>query len=294
MSRRVATSLAASVVALGLAMCSEVPAASPAEPRAAGRAAGVVLRVGTYNILAGVGTRAFRHAVHALLPRADVVGLQEVNSHAKEAVMRSMHASGWRYYRPKRRQSPVMWRYGRLRLVHARSVRIARGRHIGDEVPSQGSYVLPQYVTVVRLRSVQTGARISVVNVHLFPGAVSAGRRIPGRPVVWKLYVTEVANLAKVTRAERRWGRVFVLGDFNVGFVADQKHHDRHLPYATFKRMGMVSMWASGHPRKSGTRGTALLDQVYAAQRARHPRVAFAIRYSDHRPALANYGIARP
>jgi hypothetical protein len=52
-------------------------------------------------------------------------------------------------------------------------------------------------------------------------------------------------------------------------------------------------MWATEHPGGRGTHNDALIDQVYSRSKARSAKVLFPLgRYSDHRPAVATYGLS--
>ena len=266
------------------------------------RAADVVpVAVGTYNIRAGVSPETFASAVAAFSPRVSVAGLQEVSSKAKEAVLASL--VGFDYYRPARyfgEQQPVLWRssdfaFDPTRWDSARSVQIADRTYIGNELASRSTSIKAQYATVVRLTHRATGQRISVINVHLVPGAVVNGQPYPGRPRLFDLFVTEVANVITLTKTERdTWGRPFVLGDFNVGWVADERHRTRRLPFRKFTKISMPSMWATERPASRGTHSKSLIDQVYTTGRATRARVQFDIGQSDHWPAIAEYAFAPP
>ncbi|MGH3510091.1 MAG: endonuclease/exonuclease/phosphatase family protein [Nocardioidaceae bacterium] len=270
-----------------LATALLAPVAWSAAPSSA---ASSTMALGTYNIRAGVSTGTFRSAVTALIGRVQVAGLQEVNSHAKESVLGSL--SGWSYFRSPYQhgeQTPVIWNTGVFKFLSARSPRLSKATYVGHELPGRNGHLPPYYATVVRLMYLPTGQRISIVNVHLVPGAIQGGVPIRGRAKVLRLYLLEVAHLAEVTKAERTLGPVYVLGDFNVGWKADMKHHHPGWPYRTFKALGMRSMWATERPAKRGTHSTSLIDQVFARAAASTATVAFAIKYSDHFPAIAHY-----
>jgi endonuclease/exonuclease/phosphatase (EEP) superfamily protein YafD len=274
-----------------------------ANPAAAGASAAqnvalavdpVPLRVGTYNIRAGVSTLTFSTALGSFLPRADLIGLQEVSSKEKEAFLAAQELNGWAYHRGERYfdgQTPVMWDARRFEFVSARPERLTRAFEVGNEVPGKSGSYPAQYLTVVRLRDLLTERLVSVVNVHLLPGAVRAGRRWEGRPRLFERYVHEVERMAAVVKDERRWGTTFVLGDFNVGWVADERRRKPRLPFATFRRMGFKSMWATERPARIGTHNDALIDQVYTDRRAVNASVERDVVGSDHFPAVADYSL---
>jgi endonuclease/exonuclease/phosphatase family metal-dependent hydrolase len=250
------------------------------------------LRVGSYNIRAGVSTDTFRSAVATLATRVDVAGLQEVNSHDKEAVLASMRSSGWAYYRNKPgEQSPVIWRQSRFDFLSGRTTRIAGAYYIGNEMPGRAAYSPTIYATVVHLRDIQTSGKVSIINVHLLPGAVINGAPTPGRPRSFAAFRASVMGLEALSSRELDYGKIFVVGDFNVGFAADKRTDRAHLPYASFRRLGMRSLWATERPSGRGShRGSpSLIDQVYSAAKATSASVKYGFRYSDHFPVVGTY-----
>ncbi len=132
------TAAAASVACFGAVVATPLAVNSPT----ASAAGQQQLSVGSYNIRAGVGTGAFSSAVHGLMSEVDVAGLQEVNRHAKEDVLKSMRSKGYSYYRAPRlygEQSPVVWRSSRFSLVSARHVRIAGRYYVGHEIKGRAT-----------------------------------------------------------------------------------------------------------------------------------------------------------
>lgn len=281
------------LLAGGGSISAAAPVTAPvAAPVAAKSASGTgAIRMGSFNIRGGVSTGTFLAAVTAFTSRVDVGGLQEVNSKDKQAALATL-PSWWQFFRPANNhgeQVPILWNTNVFRLVSARSVKTAGATNVGNEVPGKAGERRARFATVVRLVHLDTDVRISVVNVHLPAGAVKSGVRQPGRPRLFRLYVEEMARVAKLARAEQQWGQPFVLGDFNVGWVADEKHRTRRLPFRKFKAAGMRSMWATNRPAKGGTRLKALLDQVYSTKAADYASVERDINLSDHWPAIANY-----
>ncbi|MEZ5097804.1 MAG: hypothetical protein R2731_18020 [Nocardioides sp.] len=264
--------------------------AGPPAPARADGATSAPLAVGTFNIRAGVSTASFRSAVQAFAPRVDIGGLQEVNSRDKEAEIAAL--AGMSYYRPRDRanQCPVFWRTGRFTLVSGTSKRISPRWFIGSE--PRGPWIDEKRATVVRLVDTTTGAQVSVINVHLIPGAIKAGRPVPERPKTARLYKREVRRLMDIVDAEAAWGQPYVLGDYNVGYVADFKQRRKRLPFRSFRRRTMISNWAGNVPDgKLGTHNDALIDQVYSLGRAGASSVQYDITESDHWPAVATYDV---
>jgi endonuclease/exonuclease/phosphatase family metal-dependent hydrolase len=248
------------------------------------------MTIGTYNIRAGVSVDAFQSALDSFLPKVQVAGLQEVNSKDKQQVLEGLQ--GWSFFRPQRlhgEQNPVLWDTSVFKLLSHRSARLDAA-FTCHEIPGTSDYN-PNYAVVVRLQQRATGAKISVVDIHLVNGAILNGEPRPGRAVIFQHYLRQVANLATLVKSERTWGPTYVLGDFNVGWVADSKHRHAGLPYRTFKAIGMKSMWATERPVSGGTHSVSLIDQVYATAAASSAKVAFDVSGSDHYPAVSTYPV---
>lgn len=256
--------------------------------------AAIPVFVGTYNIRAGVSLDAFRSALNETLPHVDVLGMQEINSKEKAAVMAAV--PGWDYFRPPRfygEQRPVMWNQSVFTEVSARVERIGEETNIGNEIPGKSGYIKPQYAVVVRLIHNVTGRRVSVVNLHLLPGAVKAGRPWPDRPKLFAYYAETLARAIEVVKAESAWGTTWALGDYNAGWVADERNRKPRLPFMRFRNIGMRSMWASERPELGiGTHRDALIDQVFSAGWAHRTQVLTNVTYSDHHPAVAVFDMA--
>ena len=266
------------------------------------------LRLGTFNIRASVSASTFGAGVKALLPNVDIAGLQEVNSKDKARKLAAIKRSGgwdfWRQYRthiplhPKRggtEQQPVLWRSSRFVCTYAGPMLASGLISLRGEVAS-GEGDVKHWFTIIHLVDRLTGQRLSIVNVHMLHGAIQAGRPVASRPKHWRTYRTQMINLIRKVENQQGYGRVFILGDFNAGWVADRKHRHKHLPFRSFRHIGYRSMWATERPGGRGTHNDALIDQVYSRARASSAKVLFSLgRYSDHRPAVARYhlGAAR-
>lgn len=295
--------VASAVLALSAAALTAAPTAtaapttSPASGSAttSARVGEPPLRIGTYNIRAGVSLGDFKAAVTAFKPQADVAGLQEIGSNERNKYL--VADRNWGYYRPpKLQQNPVIWRRDLFDFVGARGFMIAKardlnGEHSGDEAKGDS------FATVVRLVQRTSGEQISFINVHLVRGAVKGGRPAPGRPNLFKLYADQVSGTVAAIKAERAISdRVYVLGDFNVGYEADAKWRHRLLPYKKFGRIGLSSMW-KGSPllkKTYGTHNDALIDQVWNTQGSTSEAILTGLKQSDHSPAVATYTLPLP
>lgn len=248
------------------------------------------LRVGTYNIRAGVAQSDFETAVTTFQPMADVIGLQEIGSTDRGTWLAS--DSRWGHFRPPALgQNPIIWRRSLFDFAGAEGFRIATERDLHGEHSGDGDKG-DSWATIVRLVQRTTGQELSFINVHLVRGAVKGGKPAPGRPHLFRLYRDQVRGTVKAIQQEKqRSDEVFVLGDLNVGFEADLKRKHKALPFKKFRRVGLRSMW-QGSPllKKSyGTHNDALIDQVYNAGNSSAEAIIRSIKQSDHWPAVATY-----
>lgn len=280
-------------------------AALAAVPLGTAQAAGdaepdpLVLRIGTYNIRSGVSVSKFADAVEAFKPQVDVAGLQEIGANAKHWRLLADH--GWGYYRPAQlQQNPVIWRRDLFDFRSARPWKLARPVDIGNEHGGGKEAKGASWATIVRLLHRESGQSISVINVHLVHGAVKGGRPWPGRPKLFKLYKKQVRGAVRAVKAERRRAnrsdRIYLIGDFNVGYEADKKRRLKALPLRKFRKISLTSMW-QGSPDLDlayGTRNDALIDQVWTYGKPVSTRIATEIKESDHYPAIATYALPFP
>ncbi len=271
----------------------------PANPVAA------PLRIGSFNIRAGVSTQDFSDGVHAFLPYAEVIGLQETNSKDKAQVLANLSSSGWDFYRQYRthvsshphqngaEQMPVLWHSDRFVCTYAGPALLSDIFLLHGEKPAFDDNK-PHYFTVVHLVDRVTGQKIAILNVHLIPGVIMSGVPNRGMPRHWALYQKQLAHVVAMTRQQQKWGRVFVLGDFNSGWLQDKAHRHRGLPYRSFRAIGYKSMWATENPGKGrGSRAHSLVDQVWSTGKAKSAKVLFSLNhYSDHKPVVARYHLS--
>lgn len=248
--------------------------------------------IGTYNIRADRSLKQFKNAVDAFKEKVQVAGLQEIAEKEKNDYLES--DEDWGYYRPDElRQNPVIWDTSYFSFVAApdSGYQIAKGREV--EAKDGGTeFKEATFATVVRLDHLLSGNEVSVINVHLLSGASRVGRPWPGRPSRFEMFTDQIAGMMRLVKAERELGNeVFILGDFNVGFQADQKVRDKRLPFKRFKRVGYRSMWQGGELAQKGTYENAYLDQVWSTEVPERREVAYEVKQSDHYPAIARYDL---
>lgn len=262
-------------------------------PAATGAVAGAQdapLRIGTYNIRAGVAFGSFKDAVDDLLPHVDLLGLQEIGSTERNMWLRS--DVDWGYHTSEEvQQNPIIWNRARFDVAGFKDYKIAEDRDV------KGGPKDATWATGVRLVDRETGQQISVLNVHLVKGAVKGGLPVPGRKALFKLYAEQVAGTVAAIKSERSVGatdEVYILGDFNVGYEADVKRKHKLLPYRKYTALKMRSMW-KGSPYlddKLGTHSDALIDQVWTTDDSAEEEIHYDIDESDHWPPVATYLLA--
>lgn len=285
------------LVVLGVLNVSLVAGLGHAAPHAVGATAAgeedsglVPMTIGTYNIRADRTLRQFKKGVDALKERVQVAGLQEIAEKEKNDYLQA--DEDWGYFRPEElRQNPVIWDASIFEFVDSPDSghRIAKGREVeGKEGGTE--FKESTFATVVRLDHLVTGSRVSVINVHLLSGASLVGRPWPGRPHRFEMLGDQVRGLVRLVRLEQEASdEVFVVGDFNVGFQADQKVKHRRLPFKRFRRLGYQSIWQGGDLPRKGTYEHSYLDQIFAETAASRREVARDIKQSDHYPAIGTY-----
>jgi endonuclease/exonuclease/phosphatase family metal-dependent hydrolase len=274
------------------------PAPTPAYPEAS------TVKIASFNIRAGTTTQDFSQGVHGLLPKADIIGLQETNTKDKAMVLANLASQGWDFYRQYRtdisahphqggtEQQPVLWRSDRFTCTYAGPALLSGIYLLHGEKPAFDDD-RTHYFTLVHLVDNVTGQRIAIINIHLIPGVISSGLPVRGIPRHWDLYQKQLTNVIAEAQREQGWGTVYVLGDFNSGYLQDVAHDHKGLPYRSFRAIGYKSMWATETPASGrGSRQHALIDQVYTARKAKKAHVVFSLRgYSDHKPVVAQYSL---
>src|SRR4051794_35920531 len=198
-------------VLLGGNSCDH-PAPSPENTQAQS------VRVGTFNIRAGVSVGTFAAGVKALLPSVDIAGLQEINSKEKAQKLAEIKRSGswdfWRQYRHNipshphqggTEQNPVLWRSDRFVCTYAGPMLASGLISLRGETPKWDDD-RRHWFTVVHLVDLVTGQRLSIVNIHMIPGAITGGVPLRGERRHWKIYVTEMTNLIQKVEKQRGYG----------------------------------------------------------------------------------------
>ena len=284
------SALAGTVLSLTAALLAGVTTASTAGASAA-LVADEPMRIGSYNIRAGVAFNDFKDGVTAYKPHVDVFGMQEIGTNERNLWLRA--DQDWGYHTSQAvQQNPIVWRRDKFDAVGFHDYKIAEDRDV------QGGPKDASWATGVRLIDRATGQQVSILNIHLVKGAVKGGLPVPGREALFKLYAEQVSGTVTALKAEQAVAAndaVYILGDFNVGYKADVKRKHKKLPYVKYTALGMRSMW-KGSPYLNdslGTHSDALIDQIWTTADSSDEHIYRDIEQSDHWPPVATYQLAK-
>lgn len=282
--------LAGTVLSLTAALLAGVSAGSTASATSA-QLVEEPMRIGSFNIRAGVTFNDFKDAVTAFKPEADVFGMQEIGTNERNLWLRA--DQDWGYHTSQAvQQNPIVWRRDKFDVAGFKDYKIAEDRDV------QGGPKDASYATGVRLIDRATGQQVSILNIHFVKGAVKGGLPVPGREALFKLYAEQVSGTVTALKAERNVAandEVYILGDFNVGYKADVKRKHKKLPYVKYTALGMRSMW-KGSPYLNDTLGThsdALIDQIWTTDDSSDEHIYRDIEQSDHWPPVATYMLGK-
>jgi hypothetical protein len=262
------------------------------------------LRIGSYNIEINRPLDQFKKAVDFIKSRADVAGLQESGGAPRRQYLDG--DSSWRIYHPPGLpQDPVIWNPHVYDLVSAHQVKLSARARIEGKHGGLMMYKA-SFAPVVRLRQISTGYVFSLINVHLLRAAVNQGRKRPGSPRTYRVYVHQVRALKSAVRDERSRGLpVYVTGDFNVGYAADRQIRNRNLPFHKLRSVNLVANWQGKPLNNYGTHIDsecppgkthcgAYIDQIWAPKAAATAKVFIHQVHSDHYPIMSTYPIPVP
>jgi endonuclease/exonuclease/phosphatase family metal-dependent hydrolase len=251
----------------------------------------VPVRVATYNIHNDLGYSAARSAVRRLVPKADVIGLQEFYSPLRVPILAELATDGWQFWKPALiGADPVLYDADVFSFLSGQAVEMTPGLTVENPKSFYRTmYARPTYATVVRLVHKPTGQRVTVVNAHLIARATKDGR--PFRKVPRRVYAFKqgMAAVASAVARERQSATVFAVGDWNVHYNFDARERVGAFPFRQFKRQGMQSVWKSKRPLKPTINDKGVIDGVWAATRPDSAKVLGRFPESDHRPVLSVY-----
>lgn len=264
---------------------------SPAYARVAASTDTVPVRVATYNIHNDASYTAARSAVNRLVPKADVIGLQEFYSPHRIPIMLELAVQGWAFYKPLfTGADPVLYDTSVFDFVSGDPVELTGGIEVEDPKASfRIRYSRPSYATVVRLRHKASGRLVTVVNAHLIARATKDGRPHKQVPLRVAAYKRGMAVVASTVAREAESATVYAVGDWNIHYNFDARERVRTFPFRQFKRLGFESVWKTRKPNRATINSTGVIDGVWAANAPARAKVLGRFPESDHRPVVAKY-----
>lgn len=288
--RRSAARSAAAVVVLLPALAGVLPATADdgVEWSTASNQA-VQVRVGTYNINLNVAYGRARTAVRRLTERVDVAGLQEFEATSRTRILDELAELGWGYVKPKD-GDPVVYDRDDFRLLSSDGVVVApRGRVEHRRDPSRLKKVGKSIVTVARLWHVPSGRRVVVVDFHAMSKAARGGRPSRTHPRRAERFQREISGVGRIVQREQEYGRVLLLGDWNVDYPDDARVRHPGFPIRRFEGVGVRSMWATQTPNAGTFANGSVIDGIWAEDGPTASAVLTDFPESDHRPVVAVY-----
>lgn len=314
-SPRMRAAARAGAVAVGLALCvglSAVPVAADGARRGPGPepAPTVPLRVVTYNTEARLSPATAMQDLAAIMARhPDIVALQELASPEKRADIRATYVDCdgcvWGTNMPGPPvpgETPILYRADRFELLDSGSVQVTEPTYVGP-AGAGPSTINAKYVNWVRLKDLQSGRPVYVLNNHAVPSVQGKtggpNRHAPERLRIYRKHMDGLQHLVRDLTAQH-WGLVFVTGDLNVNFRRDRVLEPAIFPYRKLGEVGLAASYQALREPSIGTHtlpsgnDTRLIDYVYFLPRK--PLVPSGQRIirglsSDHRPLAVDFEV---
>ena len=265
-------------------VCAAVDADSTVPRPVSSSGAALNVRIGTWNTLASNSTSRVLPGIRAIGPRADVIGLQELDPGSRRAVKKGL--SDTFAVSKGNNAVQIVWKKARFDVLAQGSQEVFAARRIEPGV--NGTAIGAKSIQWVQLRDRTTGAVFFVANHHIVPSIDRRGHpdtRHPKRLNLFRLQMT--AMLALVDRLKGA-GPVMVTGDFDVAAAADAKVRHPSFPYVQGAAHGLYSSWRIlGYPN-SGTQGARLIDYVWSTTATAAPVAQEVLpkHGSDHSPVV--------
>lgn len=250
--------------------------------------------MGTWNVLKSNSTQRIVTGLLAVAAAgADVIGVQELQSHHRGEVARRMKQAGW-VMSDGDSATPVFWRASRYTLLAQGRVKVFGVVRI-EGGGAAGSSIGPKFIQWVQLQVNSTKAVFLAASHHLVPTIETQGhpnKQGPKRVAYAKRQIVAAGELA--TRLSRSGQIPFLIaGDWNVDARKDARVRTPGFPYAALQSYGLSSNWrAAGYPKQgTQTRGTRLIDGIFSTTRTAAPvrQQILGNHGSDHRAVLVQY-----
>ena len=275
--------------------CTAAVGADSSVPLPAGAVgAELTVRMGTWNVLKSNSTTRIVTGLQALgTAGADVIGVQELQSHLRPAVSRRMEQAGWEMS-DGNSATPVFWRASKYTLLAQGRVKVFGVVRI-EGGGAAGSSIGPKFIQWVQLQDNSTKAVFIAASHHLVPTIETKGhpnRQGPRRVAYAKRQIVAAGELA--TRLSRGGQIPFLIAaDWNVDARKDARVRTAGFPYVALQKYDLYSNWrAAGYPKEgTQTRGTRLIDGIFSTTRTAAPvrQQILGNHGSDHRAVLVQY-----
>ena len=275
--------------------CTAAVGADSCVPLPAGAVgAELTVRMGTWNVLKSNSNTRIVTGLQALgTAGADVIGVQELQSHHRGAVARRMEQAGWEMS-DGNTATPVFWRASKYTLLAQGRVKVFGVVRI-EGGGAAGSSIGPKFIQWVQLQDKSTKAVFIAASHHLVPTIETKGhpnRQGPKRVAYAKRQIVAAGELA--TRLSRGGQIPFLIAaDWNVDARKDARVRTAGFPYVALQKYDLYSNWrAAGYPKEgTQTRGTRLIDGIFSTTRTAAPvrQQILGNHGSDHRAVLVQY-----
>jgi endonuclease/exonuclease/phosphatase family metal-dependent hydrolase len=278
-----------------LAGATALTGAAAATTATAAHAVSSTFRVASFNIYEGVTAAQFQSELAEITSRADLIGLQEVQSRSA-AIRDFAAANGFLAWIPGETWGAEVTVLARASMFD----RIGQGTIFVCDTGGAGTPPPPRYITWAKYVHKPSGRKITHVNNHL-------NAHIDDNGSPYNLPRTDDAEkhlrmIRDFVRNAQEDGQVVVTGDFNVDYADDKRVQYANFPYTVLENRqgalpGLRSNYSRVGPTGTPTLGDRRVDYVYAWIRIPEARLmdfddfeyVWDSAYSDHNAIIARF-----
>lgn len=264
-----------------LAFLRDTPAPTTSAPATcpSPSAAGLAIRVGTWNVLRTNSTTNIAAGTAGLTSVVDVFGLQEMGSPSKRAAA-ARGAVGFSMT-TDRTAVPIFYRTAQYSLLESgRELAFSAGQKVEHSGTDGHSVTAAKYVTWAHLMDNTTYQDFYVLNTHLLVGAENS-KKSSKHKLRLALYNRQLATLTRLVDGFRVSGSpVFATCDCNVNYSPEAR------PVLTMRDHGLTPSWQT--LRGKPTHGKRFIDYVWS-NKTPSSQVTGAKHGSDHAPLAVTF-----
>ena len=286
-SRRTLARLAGATALTGAAAAATATAAGAAPANSS------TFRVASFNIYSGLTGAEFKDELVAITDRADIVGLQEVQSRG-DTIDTWAANNGWYAWTPANawaREVTVLAKKSMFDRIDKGTIFVCDSGPEGEPPP-------PRYITWAKYVHKPSGRKITHINNHLNAHIDDNGHPydLP-RTADAEKHIRMIKDLVLDKKDD---GQVVVTGDFNVDYEDDKRVQYAKFPYTVLEnRQDGVPSLRSSYSRVGvtglPTLGNRRVDYVYAWIRTPEARLmdfddhhfVYNSEHSDHNAIVA-------